>query len=152
MSIKEQIADMAVCWPQLRKASSSPDAVRWRGRMEGQIGRYRLDIRYTLNTASRPARGLPEVRVLKPELVKQPGNSDGILPHMYGPIEDPKMCLFDPAQNQWNPSMSLARTIVPWALDWLACYEMWRIDGKWRGGGRHLGDPIPQRATEQEIR
>lgn len=151
MPIKEQVADMAACWPQMRKKFSSRQAVQWQGWMESQFSRYRLDIRYAL-PLSPYAIWQPEVRVIEPDLFRQPGNADGILPHMYSPQRDPYMCLFDPDQNEWNSSMSIARTIVPWALDWLACYELWQMTGEWRGGGRHYGDPIPRRTTEQHAR
>ncbi|MBP8931241.1 MAG: hypothetical protein KBG46_08165 [Paracoccus sp.] len=43
---------------------------------------------------------------------------------------------------EWNPSMSIAKTTVPWAARWLACYELWEATGRWHGGGRHMkGDP-----------
>ena len=35
--------------------------------------------------------------------------------------------------------MTLASTTVLWALDWLACYELWLMTGRWTGGGRHAG-------------
>lgn len=33
--------------------------------------------------------------------------------------------------------MHLSQTIVPWSADWLACYELWLMTGRWTGGGRH---------------
>ena len=32
---------------------------------------------------------------------------------------------------------TVARIIVPWTIDWLACYEGWLATGEWTGGGRH---------------
>jgi hypothetical protein len=37
--------------------------------------------------------------------------------------------------------MPIAETIAPWAMDWIACYELWLMTGVWTGGGRHAGDP-----------
>ena len=36
---------------------------------------------------------------------------------------------------EWNPTMLLSRTIVPWASEWLLFYELWVITGVWLGGG-----------------
>ncbi|WP_244438191.1 hypothetical protein [Afipia birgiae] len=43
--------------------------------------------------------------------------------------------------------MTIASTTVPWALDWLACYELWLMTGRWTGGGRHAGSQSAE-ATE----
>ena len=40
--------------------------------------------------------------------------------------------------------MTIASTTVPWALDWLACYELWLMTGRWTGGGRHAGLQSPE--------
>ena len=31
-------------------------------------------------------------------------------------------------------------TIVPWTIDWLACYEGWLATGEWAGGGIHTDE------------
>jgi hypothetical protein len=44
--------------------------------------------------------------------------------------------------------MAIAETTLPWACDWIVCYEFWLITGVWRGGGRHAGDPpLPRKET-----
>jgi hypothetical protein len=65
------------------------------------------------------------------------------LPHVYPPAENPTLCLFDPRAGEWDGAMPIAETILPWALDWIACYEMWLMTGRWTGGGRHVGDALP---------
>ena len=35
--------------------------------------------------------------------------------------------------------MFLSETIIPWAIEWLKYYELWRITGKWLGGGIEHG-------------
>ena len=62
---------------------------------------------------------------------------EGQLPHVYPPLDDPTLCLFDPVAGEWDASMQISQTIVLWALDWIACYELWLMTGKWTGGGRH---------------
>ncbi|ACP23444.1 hypothetical protein NGR_b19970 (plasmid) [Sinorhizobium fredii NGR234] len=63
--------------------------------------------------------------------------------HVYDRDGDPRLCLCDPAADEWDATMHLSRTIVPWSADWLACYELWLMTGRWTGGGRH---PIPRAA------
>jgi hypothetical protein len=66
-----------------------------------------------------------------------PGEST---PHLYWNQNTPtksRLCLFDPATEEWTRDMALADTIIPWTIDWLASYEGWRATGIWAGGGRH---------------
>ncbi|MDY0295864.1 MAG: hypothetical protein RB296_00975 [Acidobacteriota bacterium] len=35
--------------------------------------------------------------------------------------------------------MIIAKTIVPWASEWLIFYELWLATGEWLGGGIHAG-------------
>lgn len=132
LTIEEQVIAMKAAWPgfSVRGLNRQAKASRWTGEVRPQFTRYKLDIRYRIGD-------FPEVRVLRPELVRLPDNIEGVLPHIYPPLEDPTLCLFDPAEKQWNPSMAIAYTTLPWACDWLACYEFWLMTGRWTGGGRH---------------
>jgi len=132
-----QRAHMAARWPAFRfgNIGGLRQAARWVGEVRPQFTRFTIELRYRLLE-------MPEVRVLRPALVCLPENPEGKLPHVYPPADDPVLCLFDPAANEWEGSMSLAETTLPWALDWLACYELWLMTGRWTGGGRH-GSHIP---------
>lgn len=46
-----------------------------------------------------------------------------------------KLCLYYPKYQEWSKDMLLSDTIIPWTIDWLYFYELWRITGKWLGGG-----------------
>ena len=129
---------MKALWPgfSAHNIDRSKQLARWTGGVTPQFTRYTLEVRYQLGTS-------PEVRVLKPKLVRLPENPEGVLPHVYPPAHDPTLCLYDPEEGQWDWDMPIAETIVPWALDWLVCYELWLITGIWTGGGRHAGDPPP---------
>jgi hypothetical protein len=72
----------------------------------------------------------PSVRVLDPVLRLRPGV--GALPHVYN---EGDLCLSAPGE--WNLSMAIGHTIVPWASEWLLHYEIWHATGEWAGGGRH---------------
>ncbi len=55
-------------------------------------------------------------------------------PHVYNEPGDP-LCLFYPAAREWNSTMLIAKTIVPWACEWLFHFEAWLFTGRWEGGG-----------------
>lgn len=68
----------------------------------------------------------PAVRVLWPEINVR----EESLPHTFGGGD---LCLHFPGE--WNASQLIARSIVPWASEWLLHYELWRATGEWLGGG-----------------
>ena len=70
---------------------------------------------------------VPRVRVVSPPLEARRGES---LPHVYN---DGTLCLY--SAGEWDSSMLLAWTIVPWATEWLINYEIWLAAGVWYGGG-----------------
>lgn len=82
----------------------------------------------------------PVVRLVEPALQwRHPGTGEDV-PHVYWDFEAPErsqLCLYDPAADEWSPADAIAETIVPWACDWLICYEAWLATGTWTGGGRH---------------
>lgn len=133
LSLDEQRAAMKATWPKFNERGivRQTQEVRWIGECRPQFVTYTVEIRYQLWK-------YPQVRVLTPELVRMPDNSEGAIPHVYPPADDPTLCLFDPAQHQWDPTMYIANTTVPWSYDWLACYELWLMTGRWTGGGRHV--------------
>ena len=137
LAIDEQRDRMKAAWSTfaVRALDRSTQSAHWIGEVRPQFARFTLEIRYRLGS-------FPDVRVLRPDLVRLPDNVEGRLPHVYPPADDPTLCLFDPALDQWSPSMALSETTVPWALDWIACYEMWLMTGRWTGGGRH-GSAVP---------
>jgi hypothetical protein len=145
LSIDEQIAAMKVTWPQFaaRRIDRRSQSTRWMGSVRPQYSKYILEIRYQLGA-------FPEVRVISPALIRMSGNPEGQLPHVYPPADDPTLCLFDPRESEWASTATIASTIVPWALDWLACYEFWLMTGRWTGGGRH-GEPCAPFAGEKTV-
>lgn len=130
LSSDEQIASMKRVWPGLKLRGRRPGSIRWIGNVRPQFQTYRIEIiHHDLST--------PDVRILSPHLTRLPDNEEGQLPHVYPPASDPTLCLFDPKTDEWDHSMLISSTIVPWTLDWLACYELWLMTGQWTGGGRH---------------
>lgn len=92
----------------------------------GQLQPTELSRIYTVEVALGHDR-IPRVRVLAPTLASRPGES---LPHVYG---DGTLCLY--TFGEWQSSMVLAGTIIPWATEWLINYEIWLSTGEWFGGG-----------------
>ena len=51
--------------------------------------------------------------------------------HMY---KDNSLCLFHKNDFSWNDEkIIIAETIVPWVSEWIIFYEIWKIEGKWKG-------------------
>uniref|UniRef100_UPI0031016DE1 hypothetical protein n=1 Tax=Neorhizobium sp. EC2-8 TaxID=3129230 RepID=UPI0031016DE1 len=47
---------------------------------------------------------------------------------------------------------SISKKIVPWTLDWLACYEDWLLSGIWHGGGQHDTEAIGMTLNLEQTR
>lgn len=139
-TIDEQIAAMRSDWPLFRARKGDRHSAVWTGDVKPQFACYRIEIRYEIGD-------FPEVRILSPELIRKPEYTDGPLPHVYGPLSDPTLCLFDPAANEWDGTMLISRTTIPWSIDWTVFYEFWLMTGVWSGGGRHPGSA--QEAVQQ---
>jgi len=68
---------------------------------------------------------MPTVTVLNPELVP---DREGQLPHVY---DDGSLCVS--RAEDWRPHLLFVDSILPWALEWLIFYEIWRASGVWYG-------------------
>lgn len=68
------------------------------------------------------------------------------LPHVYLLNT---LCLYY-GSREWNGSMLIANTLVPWTAEWLAYYEVWlATGGEWLGSGVHVersGDVNPEKS------
>ena len=86
---------------------------------------YTIMIQYSLPD-------VPRVWVISPELIDR---SDGQkIPHVYS---GKRLCLYLPGSGEWQKTMLIAETVVPWASLWLYYYEVWHATGEWLGGGVH---------------
>ena len=95
--------------------------LRWEGRLQPTLysDTYLVRIDYS-------GRGRPTATVESPVL----DEPDETLPHTFA---EGRLCLHFP--DEWNASHLIARTVVPWASEWLLHYELWRATGDWHGGG-----------------
>jgi len=88
-----------------------------------------VEVRFKVNASKMHDR--LGVQILDPPLQDRQGERP---PHMY---PGNQLCLYLPRAKEWDPSMRLADTIVPWTSEWLLHYEVWQATGEWCGGGVH---------------
>jgi hypothetical protein len=135
-------------WPAFEVAEDRRlERAIWFGPLAGLERTYRLMIEYGLPRRAAPEMcyRFPVVRVLSPALeLRFDAVEEAPLPHVYFSGPDftlSPLCLFDIEAGEWSHDDLIALTTVPWAADWLACYECWLATGRWYGGGRHAARP-----------
>lgn len=142
LTIWKQAELMKRSWPDFRVLHQ----IRWFICWEGQLRPFNQT--YIVQIFLSRKRGcsrdklltVPAVMVIDPLLCRRVENPSEPIPHHYPNQEHPELpflCLYDPDTQEWHPGRSVAQTIIPWTIDWLACYEGWLATGKWTGGGRH---------------
>jgi hypothetical protein len=103
----------------------------WRGRLKPTwlCETYEVNLQYRLGS-------IAVVRVVSPEITK---DLERALPHVYA---GNALCLH--LKDDWGPHLHLVNTIIPWTVEWLFFYEIWRYTDKWCG----TGDWPPRRQSE----
>lgn len=130
-SVHVQRTRMAHRWPAMESRFIGPGAEAWVGPLRSFQQDYTVYVSW-LYQAGFP----PHVFVLKPEIKPRSGGEFADIPHLIYNEQEPKLsalCLFDPDQGEWDKTMLIADTIIPWASEWLHDYELWHYDGVWRG-------------------
>lgn len=108
------------------RSSIKRNELKWVGEITPTI----LSRTYTVQIIFKLSKS-PKIRILKPVLNIPEGEE---LPHVY---YDGSLCLYYPKWKEWDSTMLLVDTIVPWISEWLFHYEIWLSTGKWCGGGKH---------------
>jgi hypothetical protein len=146
----DQIARMRDLFPDMRHMEHSRWWTTWIGPVRPLHRVYTIRLqylrRYWLGELEIINGYTPQVTVAEPVLKLEHPRTRRPVPHVYWREDCPErstLCLYDPAASQWSPDDFIADTIVPWACEWLACYEGWLATGEWTGGGRH-----PQRRRQ----
>lgn len=49
----------------------------------------------------------------------------------------PLLCLTLRSEDNWDSSISLIESYIPWAVEWTEFYEIWLLTGTWYGKGVH---------------
>src|SRR6516164_6062040 len=144
LTVADQIAQMRERFPALRPTLHCSWWVTWIGPVRPLHAEHTIRVgyvrRYWLGDLEIINGYIPEVILAQPALKVEHPDTGKAVPHVYWREDCPersKLCLYDPAGSQWSPDDFIADTIVPWACDWLACYEGWLASGEWTGGGRH---------------
>lgn len=91
---------------------------------------------------------IPRVFVRDPDLTALAGGRE--IPHVYkNPLH---LCLYLPRSGEWDGTMRIDQTFVPWALVWLYYFEEWLGSNEWKGGGVHPGDNLNSNQNRQTRR
>jgi hypothetical protein len=91
---------------------------------------------------------VPHVSVTEPDITALAGGRD--IPHVY---KDPlRLCLYLPGSGEWDGTLRIDQTFVPWAAVGLYYFEEWLASDKWKGGGVHPGDLPSTHQTRRERR
>ena len=149
-TIPEQLARMRELAPFMVEARTGLD---WFASWSGPMRPLRKTYTVSINFAARWMLGDIEiafpyttvVRLIEPIMQMRHPETGARVPHVYWNPSEPtrsRLCLYDPVAGDWSRSDFIAETIVPWACDWLICYEGWVATGEWTGGGRHPGEPV----------
>lgn len=142
LSVWTQIREMQRQWPSFTLLERKRHLARWDGIIRPYEQEYRVQVLLKVPRTShdQPQVQVPKVTVINPKLRARREDSSSPIPHIYpnkATPDLPVLCLYDPAKNEWGYDRSVARTIIPWTIDWLVCYEGWLATGQWTGGGRH---------------
>ena len=85
--------------------------------------KYQIEIKFKNN-------GFPTAYMINPAIEKVDGKPPK---HLYKQDKTGRrpLCVFDPKTDEWNGTMLIAETFIPWVLTWLNAYEFWQITGVW---------------------
>lgn len=110
-------------YPGSRIVSLGQKNMIWQGKLKPTpfSQSYLIQVKYALKNR-------PNVFVLEPELTEEN------IPHRFA---DDSLCLFRYKYRDWDYTMRIADTIIPWTSLWLYYYEQWLVNGEWLGGGDH---------------
>ena len=142
LSTWDQVELMRRYWPAFKVLKRTRRYARWEGFLRPLSETYRVQVLFQreLNRKKANPPPIPLVTVLDPLLHRRSVDTHEPIPHHYPNSNYPELpilCLYDPAAKEWHSGRSVARAIIPWTIEWLACYEGWLATGEWTGGGRH---------------
>ena len=127
LNLATQLGHLRAIFPDSHSRIVEHCELEWSGIIQPSAFSESYLVSLSYRIGSRPA-----VEVLEPELVVPTPKSEI---HMF---HDGSLCLH--FIDEWRPDIVVAKTVLPWAAEWLLHYELWRVTGQWLGGGIHLGD------------
>lgn len=127
--IEKQKRQMRTHWKCWRITEENEKLIRWEGEVTPISKTYKLQIELR-KKQKRGFRGLiePTVRVLDPEIQERS------VPHLYA---DGTLCLATDKNTRRTKNALVASHTIPWAIEWLDCYECWQVTHEWKCGGKH---------------
>lgn len=120
-----QAAGLKRAFPDSNITFNKHIELTWMGQLRPSPSSEGYTVKITYQLKQRPV-----VTVLSPELKSRNGEH---LPHVF---RGEKLCLFRFKYYEWNFTMHIAETIIPWTSLWLFYYEVWLATGEWCGS-RH---------------
>lgn len=124
---------MAARWPEFRFRQFDDSLVGWEGPLRGFQKQYRIEALWIPTSTAKPY-----VVLRDPSLRPREGKRFDEIPHTLFHAERPEfsgLCLFDPEGEEWSNKQLIADTTIAWSAEWLLYYELWHLEGVWRGGG-----------------
>ena len=129
---------MRTKWPEFRVKHRDKRNVAWEGELRPLHKAYTVGIILQLAPQSIRVPN-PVVVALNPRLRGRNERPEEAIPHVYDNPWNPLLpflCLHHPPTDGFDARhQSAATTVIPWTIEWLACYEGWLATGKWVGGG-----------------
>lgn len=154
LTVWEHAFGIMASWPGTVRIVQIPDdlgglidELRW----TAELTPTKLSCTYTVQFTYKVGDPIVFVQVVDPVLDAGAGKQ---LPHVYESSTQCWLCLH--LDGQWDPTMPIATTVVPWAAEWLYHYELWLATGEWTGSGeryrrdvrpldgRRLRQPVPR--------
>jgi hypothetical protein len=122
------------------RAELTPDRLVWIGRLTPTEYSATYDVLVDHQLAKTPI-----VYVVSPAL-RTAGGAD--LPHVHGWNT---LCLYL-GEREWSAAAPIADTLIPWAVEWLAFYELWlATEGEWHGDGIHPDGAAINRTARRTV-
>lgn len=91
---------------------------------------------------------VPKVFVKEPDITVLAAGRE--IPHVYkNPL---RLCLYLPGSGEWDGTMRIDKTFVPWTSVWLYYFEEWLYSNEWKGGGVHPDTDLGLRQTRSQRR
>jgi hypothetical protein len=148
---EEQIKRVAARFPDLKVKMGGPWLVIWEGPIRSFSREYLVRIfwhRWWPGKEFSVPNTKPQVFVLDPPLLDR---TDQRIPHLYRRDTPPKICAWDPLTDDWDSTQAIADTIIPFIIQWLCSYELWRASGDWPAPGRHPEVPCEKKSNSSSL-
>jgi hypothetical protein len=149
LPVEEQDRRLRAECPQFRLVAHAGWIGVWEGTVRPVCQTYRIRIVY-FSRRYFPGWDLDNpylsVFVVDPPIGPDPRGTGEKPQHVYSyrrPPAFPALCVFDPKDDNWQPSEYIVDRIIPWTIKWLFFHEEWVASGVWKGGGRHPELPEP---------